>query len=208
MKAKATTKSLENGIIAKVVHRGRGSVFFGVEFLDMGRPDAVRQALSRLARAGTIRRIATGLYLYPAFNGKLGGELPPSADAVAHAIARRTQSRIVPTGALAANQLGLSTQVPAKRVYLTNGPSRSIIAGPFSLTFRHVSPRRMAVRSEIGALVLEALRYLGKGNAGNDVIARLRRALPREAKADLRRDLPRAPIWMRPLVERIAGEQG
>jgi hypothetical protein len=203
MKPKKAFKSVEDRVLAKVVRRGRGCVFFGVEFLDMGRPDAVRQALSRLARAGTIRRIGTSLYHYPAINDKLGGELQPSADAVARAIARRTDSRIVATGALAANLLGLSTQVPAKLVYLTNGPSRSIAVGSSSLSFRHVSPRRMAARWKISAMVFEALRYLKQGNVTEEVVTRLRRSLPVEAKAQLHRDLRHAAIWMRPLLERI-----
>lgn len=163
----------------------------------------MRQALSRLARAGTIRRIGTSLYHYPVINAKLGGELPPSADAVAQTIARRTDSRIVAAGALAANLLGLSTQVPAKRVYLTDGPSRSIAGGSYSLSFRHVSPRRMAARGVISAMVFEALRYLKQEHVTEEVITRLRRSLPLIAKAQLRRDLPHAVIWMRPLLERI-----
>jgi len=203
MKPQKISKSVEGRVLAKVVRRGRGSVFFGMEFLDMGRPDAVRQALSRLARASIIRRIGTSLYHYPAINEKLGGELPPAADAVAQAIARRTDSRIVAAGALAANLLGLSTQVPAKRVYLTNGPSRNIAVGSYSLSFRHVSPRRMASRGDISAMVFEALRYLKQGNAAEEAAARLRRSLPAEAKAQLRRDLRHAAVWMRPLLERI-----
>lgn len=201
-------KTIEEKIMAKVIRRGRGTVFFGTEFLDVGHPDAVRQALSRLARAETIRRIGSALYHYPAINDKLGGELPPSADDVARAIARRTDSRIVATGALAANLLGLSTQVPAKRVYLTNGPSRSIAVGSYSLSFRHVSPRRMAVKGEISAMVFEALRYLKQENSTEEVVTRLRRSLPLEAKVQLRRDLQYATIWMRPLVERIVRKVG
>ena len=197
------SKTIEKKIMEKVVRRGRGTVFFGTEFLDAGHPDAVRQALSRLARTGTIRRIGTAFYHYPAINNKLGGELPPSADAVAQAVARRTGSRIVATGALAANLLGLSTQVPAKRAYLTNGPSRSITVGSYSLNFRHVSPRRMAVSGEISAMVFEALRYLKRDNSNEEVVKRLRQILPSDAKAQLCQDLRHATLWMRPVIERI-----
>ena len=205
MKTKKISKSIEDRILAKIAHRGRGSVFFAKEFVGMGKPEAIRQALSRLTRAGTLRRIATSLYHYPASNESLGGELPPLADAVAQAIARRTDSRIVATGALAANLLGLSTQVPAKRAYLTNGPSRNIAIGSNSLSFRHVSPRRMAPRGRISALVFEALRHLRPENVTDGVIARLQRSLPAEAKAQLRRDSRHAAVWMRPLVARIIG---
>ena len=147
--------------MASVVRRGRGSVFFGEDFRTMARPEAVRQALSRLARAGTIRRIGTGLYHYPAINEKLGGELPPATDTVAQAIARRTGSRVVATGAQAANLLGLSTQVPAKPIYLTNGSSRSVAVAA-SLRERqriHASrppSTRIRMRIPLGAMISSA----------------------------------------------------
>ncbi|MFA6318236.1 MAG: DUF6088 family protein [Elusimicrobiota bacterium] len=200
-----TASSLEEKIIASVIRRGRGSVFFGEDFRSMARPDAVRQALSRLARTGTIRRIGTGLYHYPVINEKLGGEIPPSMDTVARAIARRTGSRIVATGAQAANLLRLSTQVPAKPVYLTNGSSRRVAVGNYSISFRHVGPRRISTKNDISALLFEALRHLGRANVTDEVVTRLRRTLPAEAKAELRRDLPYASIWMRPIVDRITG---
>lgn len=198
------TLSLEDRIIASVTRRGRGCVFFGEDFLAFGSPEAVRQALSRLARAGTIRRVGMGLYHYPVINEKLGGEIPPSMDTVARAIARRTGSRIVATGAQAANLLGLSTQVPAKPIYLTNGSSRNVAIGNYSIAFRHVSPRRMAMRNDISALVFEALRYIGRTNVTEQLVARLQRTLPAAAKTELRRDLLHASIWMRPFVGRIA----
>ena len=201
-------KNVETRIIEKLNRRGRGYVFSGTEFFDIGGPAAVRQALSRLARAETIRRIATGLYLYPAVNEKLGGELPPSVDTAAQAIARRTDSKIVAFGALAANLLGLSTQVPAKRVYLTDGPSRSISIVSCSLSFRHASPRRMAAKGKISAMVFEAFRYLKRDNVTDAIVERLRRTLPAEAKTELRRDLLHASVWMRPLVKRIIEARG
>ena len=198
----------EQKVLAAIRRRGRGAVFSGIELVALGQAAAVRQALSRLTRRGALRRIGTALYHYPEVNPRLGGELPPSADAVAQAIARRTDSRIVASGALAANLLGLSTQVPAKRLYLTDGPSRSIAVGPYTLTFRHVSPRRMAAKGKISAVVFEALRYVRREHATETASERLRRTLPAEAKAELRRDLSHASVWMRPLVQRILAAEG
>jgi len=206
MKLAAAQKSVMDKILAKVIRRGRGSVFFGVEFLDAGKPEAVRQALSRLARKGTIKRVGISLYYYPAVNDKLGGKLPPSANSIAEAIAQRTNSRILPAGALSANLLGLSTQVPAKRIYLTNGPSRNMTVGPYELSFRHVSPRRMAAKGDAG-LVFEALRFFRRGNGAEAAALRLRKSLPAEVKAQLSHGLGYAPIWMRPLLEQIAGNK-
>ncbi len=198
-----TSPNLEDRIMASAARRGRDCVFFGEDFLSLGSPEAVRQALSRLARAGKIRRIGVGLYHYPSFNEKLGIEVSPTMDAVARAIARRTGSRIVATGAQAANLLGLSTQVPAKPIYLTNASSRSVAVGNYSIAFRHVGPRRMGVKHDISVLVFEALRYIGQANVTDQVVDRLWRSLPADAKAQLHRDLPRASLWMRPIVQRI-----
>ncbi len=199
----AISASLEDKIMASVIRRGRGSVFFGEDFLSLGSPEAVRQALSRLARSGKIRRMGVGLYYHPSFNERLGIEVSPSMDAVARAIARRTGSRIVATGAQAANLLGLSTQVPAKPIYLTNASSRSVAVGNYSIVFRHVGPRRMGLKHDISVLVFEALRYLGQANVTDQVVDRLQRSLPADAKVQLHRDLPRASLWMRPIVQRI-----
>ncbi|MFA5162217.1 MAG: DUF6088 family protein [Elusimicrobiales bacterium] len=190
-------------ILRKIVHKGRGAVVFSVDFHTIGSPAAVRQALSRLTKKGTINRVGVSLYYYPVINKNLGGKLPPPADAIARAIARRTSSKIVPTGALAANMLGLSTQVPAKRVYLTNGPSRNIVAGPYSINFKHVSPRRMAVKGKDCALVLEALRFIGPGNIDDAIVSKLKTALPSKTLAQLKKDARYAPAWMQPILNQI-----
>lgn len=198
-----TAYPVADKVLARISRMGRGVVFSGVDVLDVASWPAVRQALARLARAGVIRRIGTALYHYPRINPKLGGDVPPSMDAVARAIARRTDSRIVASGVLALNMLGLSTQVPAKVVYLTNGPSRNIAVGPQTLVFRHVAPRRMSAKGSISPIVFEAFRYLRQDGIDADVIARLRRTLSPKAKAELKRALPRATLWMRPYVLRI-----
>ncbi|HOX24061.1 MAG TPA: DUF6088 family protein [Elusimicrobiales bacterium] len=207
MRKKTTKTSIEDRVTASIIHRGRGAVFFGAEFISLGYPDAIRQALSRLTRMGTIKRIGPSLYYYPSFNEKLGGELPPSADAVAQAIARRTDSKVVASGALAANLLGLSTQVPAQRIYLTNGPSRSITIGAYSLRFTHVSPRRMAAKGKISALLFEALRYIKPENVNDDIIAHLKKALPPKAKKQVSKDLRHSALWMRPLLAKIVSTE-
>mgnify|MGYP001264941666 CR=1 FL=1 len=208
MKPSKPIKSVQESVLSKIIRGGRGAIFFGEGFLSLGNPEAVRQTLSRLTRRGTIRRIGTSLYYYPAFNSHLGGELPPSADLAAQAIAKRTDSRIVATGALAANLLGLSTQVPAKRIYLTNGPSRNLSIGTHLLSFRHVSPRRMAARGKISALVFEAIKYLRQKEMTEEVVSRLQHSLPVTAKAQLLKDLKHSAIWMRPILKRIIEGKG
>jgi len=201
-----TSYSIANKILARIQGKGRGYVFAGNDFLDLGNLLAIQQVMSRLTRAEKIRRIGTALYHYPRVNEKLGGELPPAPDMVAMAIARKTDSHIIPSGALAVNVLGLSTQVPAKMIYLTNGPSRDITVKPYTLRFRHVSPRRMAAKGKISAIAFEALRYLKEQNITDEVIDKLRFGLSADAKIQLKRDLAHAAGWMRPYIQRILSE--
>ena len=118
--------SVRDAILDYLRRRSRGKVYTSKDLVHLGNRAAVDQALSRLARDGTVQRLARGLYYYPKTNPRLGIVVSPNADEIAAALARQTGSRIAPSGALAANRLGLSTQVPAKHVYLTDGRSREV----------------------------------------------------------------------------------
>lgn len=109
-------------ILDRIRRHGRGNVFTTKDFLSIGSRETVDQTLSRLAKAGVVRRLARGLYDYPRVNKRLGISISPDVAEIAEAMARQTGSRIAPSGATAANRLGLSTQVPAKPVYLAGWP--------------------------------------------------------------------------------------
>jgi hypothetical protein len=113
---KKKSQSTDSRIVARIQRRGRGSVLVPSDFFDFGSREAVDLALHRLARKGTIRRLARGVYDYPKEHPVLG-PLSPSADAVARALAGRDRTRLQPAGAYAANALGLSEQGrrPAER---------------------------------------------------------------------------------------------
>ena len=119
-----------------------------------------------LTRRGIIRRVRRGLYDMPRVNPALGGELSPDIDEAGRAIARRQRWKIVPEGAWAANLLGLSTQVPAKIIYLTDGPNKEVPIGRRTIYFKHARPKVMAGLGGKFALVVQALRHLGKEGVG------------------------------------------
>ena len=148
-------------MLAAIHRRGRGSVFVPGDFLDMGSREAVDIVLHRLARKGTIRRLARGVYDFPKEHPVLG-LLQPSAEAVAKALAGRDHTRLQPAGAYAANALGLSEQVPAKVVFLTDGPSRTVKIGPMTIQLRRTTARNMAAAGRLSGLLIQALRELGK----------------------------------------------
>lgn len=187
----------------RIQGKGRGGLFVAKDFLGLGSRAAIDQALSRLARRGAIRRVGRGLYDCPRVSPRLG-PLSPGPDAVAQAVAKRTGSRLQVSGAQAANALGLSTQVPAQLVYLTDGATRQVQVGTQKVVLRHVAPRYLIGAGTMTGTVLQALRYLGRDSIDQRVIRRIAARLsPDDARA-LRRDAVHAADWLRPVIAQIA----
>lgn len=199
------SQSIEKSIINRIYGRGKGCVFTPNEFLDLGSRGAVDLALHRLTAAGTIRRIARGLYHFPEKHGLLG-EVAPPVEAVAKALATRDKVKLQPSGAYAANLLGLSEQVPAKVVYLTSGPARKVKLGKLVIELRPAPPRQLATASRASGLVIAALRYLGEAQVTPERIARLREVLSKQDRRSLGDDLASAPVWMHSFLRAIAAD--
>lgn len=107
---------VKSTVISRIYGHGRGWVFTPKAFADIASPTTIGPTLSRLVEEGRIRKLARGLYDYPKTHPQLGSLLPP-VESVAKAIAGRDHIRLLPSGAYAANLLGLSEQVPAKVVF-------------------------------------------------------------------------------------------
>lgn len=189
-------------MLYRIRGKGRGWTFSARHFLDLGGRDAVDKALSRLAQQGLIRRIGRGIYDYARTSPTLG-ILSPSIDAIAREIAAKNNSKLKITGSQAANALGLTTQVPAKIVYLTDGPSRQIKIGNQTLQLKHTSPKAMATAGQGSGLVVEALKYIGKENVDQSVIEKIERALSEPGKKELRKNIVSVSDWMRPVIVEI-----
>lgn len=196
-------RTVPSATMRRVQGMGRGSVFAPSDFVDLGGRAAIDQALSRLTRAGKIRRLARGVYDYPRINPLLG-PISPAPDVVARALARKTGSTVQVTGAQAANALGLSTQVPAHTVYLTDGPSRRVVIGKSVIALRHTSPKHFVGAGSAAGTVVQALRYLGK-DAGPTLVDAVGHQLSGSDRRQLARGKPIAPGWMRPVIDRIVG---
>ncbi len=199
------TQSIDSKILYRIRGTGRGSVVVPADFLNLGSRQAVDLALHRLAKKGAIRRLARGVYDLPKQHPILG-TLSPSADTIAQALAGRDRTRLQPAGAYAANALGLSDQVPAKAVFLTDGPSRTVKIGPMTIQLRRTTPRNMAAAGRLSGLVIQAFRELGKNHVTPARIGLLKRRLPADQRRDLLRDLKLAPSWMHPFFRQLAHE--
>jgi hypothetical protein len=197
-------KTMKQQILERIEHLGSGKAFMAKDFLDIASRGTIDMALSSLVREGTIRRVRRGLYDSPKVNPSLGGTLSPDIDESARALARRHRWKIVPEGAWAANLLGLSTQVPAKIVYLSDGPSKKIPLGRRAIYFKHARPQALAGEEGKPALVVQALRYLGKEEVDKAVILRLRSILSDAEQRKLIKATRFGVDWIYEMANKIA----
>ncbi len=201
------TQSIDNKIKSRVYGHGKGWAFTPAHFSDLGSRDAVASALKRYRQSGLIRQLARGLYDYPRTDPELG-MLTPSPDTVARALAGRDAVRLQSSGAYAANLLGLSTQMPMKIVYLTDGNSRTVQIGKKQIILKRTTPRNMATAGRISGLVIQALRHLGRQHVDGEVIARLDRRLGANDRQQLLKDVPFAPAWIADIMRRLGKKKG
>jgi hypothetical protein len=188
----------------RIYRRGRGSVITADDFSDFGKRAAIDLALSRLATRGTIQRIARGIYHYPKLDPVLG-TTKPAVEAIVRAVAGAGRMRLQPTGAHAANLLGLSEQVPMRVVYLTDGDSRHIRVGETEIVFKRATPRNLHAAGRLGGLVVQALRFIGKEVVDAALEKRLREVVPVKDRAGVIRDSLSAPAWIRDAVKEALG---
>jgi len=200
------TNPIDRAMLARIKARGVGWVFSPTDFLDLGSRHAVDKALSRMTAAGAIRRISRGLYDVPRRH-PIVGLTGPSIDKFAKALGAKLGTRLQPTGAYAANLLGLSDQVPAKVVFLTDGRGRRARLGKLDIVFRQTSPRNMATAGRISGLLIQALRYLGKTHVSDDTVARLNRNLSADDKRQLLKDVTHAPAWIGNIIRQLAAKE-
>lgn len=197
--------SIDASVGRRVRRAAPGTVFTPALFASAGNRAAVDKALQRLVGRGVLRRLARGLYDKPREDALLG-RLWPTVDDVIKALIGKDRLRLQPTGAYAANLLGLSEQVPARVEFLTDGTSRTLQVGPMRIVLKRTTPRQMAAAGRASGLVIQALRSLGREHIGEERIERLRDTLPPQERRALLRDLALAPAWMRPVLIRIAQE--
>lgn len=198
---------LRESIERKLKKYGRGYAFTRKDLLDLASSGTLGRVLARLVEDGTIRRIDRGLFDYPRINKKLGGRLSPDIDQVAQALARKFRWTIVPQGALAANRLGLSQQVPARYVYISDGPTKQVEVGNRTIRFQHARPKDLRADSVLSATVIQALRYLGCDAVDQSVIKRLHNKLAAKDHKRLVKDTRYSTDWIHQVAKQLAGEK-
>lgn len=197
------TDSIDNQVLQRIQAQGPGWVFTPQDFAELGARTAVASALKRHKAAGLIRLLGRGLYDVPRQHQRLG-TLWPSVESVKQALERKDGLRLQPSGAYAANLLGLSEQVPAKVVFVTDGATRQVRVGPTAIQLKRTTPKNMAAAGRLSGLLIQAFRSLGREHMTPQRIEHLRQQLPAHERALILKDLALAPEWMHSHFREIA----
>jgi hypothetical protein len=165
-----------------------GEVIFPSDFRGSGTDDAIRKALSRLTKDGLLKRLAHGIYYVPKTDPVLG-ELRPGADDVVKMLAQKEKIRVKPAGAYALHQLGLTTQVPTKLVYITDGHSRQFKLGRIYIIFKSTTPKKLSTVGKISSLLIQALEEIGTEHINTTAEAKIIELVKKEDPKKLKHDL-------------------
>lgn len=198
-------ESIDFKILEKIKKAKRGSLFYTEDFLSFGNYKAVSKALERLVNENELSRVARGIFAILT-NDTYLGEISPSAEKIAESIRKRDKARIIPTGSLALNMLGLSTQIPTNLVYLTDGSARTIKVGNRSIVFKKTSPKNLSAIGKISAIVIQALKEIGKDNVLDIDIEKILKHLKNEDPYRLEHDIKLAPEWIRIIMRKALNE--
>lgn len=190
---------LEIKVKGEIKKAEKGRILFAEDFAELGNIESINRVLSRLRKNGLLQRLAFGIYLYPKTDKELGA-LYPSIEEIAEAIARRDKARIIPTGVQALNKLGLSTQVPLKAVYLTDGAARVVKIGNRTITFKKASPKNLLAKGELSGLVIQALKSIGKDKVEEDMLIKIKSMLKKEKEENIMHDAKLAPAWINKIL--------
>jgi hypothetical protein len=193
--------TIESKVLNKMKKNRRGKIFFTNDFAALGNYKACNKALERLAQQGDIIRVSRGIYSIPKTN-EFFGKVTPSIDDVVRAIIKRDHAKIIPTGLFAENILGLSTQVPMKAVYLTDGSPRKLMIGKVPVIFKKTSPRNLATKGKLSTLVIQALKSIRKDRITDDEIEKIVTILKKENPKSLEHDIRYAPQWIKEIMRK------
>jgi hypothetical protein len=197
-------KSIKSKASARIYGNQRGWAFSKIDFLDLGSDADIRKALSKLAAKGTIRRVLRGVYDYPRTSKLLDTEMGPDLNQLAGALARRSGWRIQPSENTALNLLGLSTQVPALSVYLSDGPSKTYEIGKQQLVFKKRTLKESVFKHKESELVVQALKALGKERSDKEILQKLANTWTPNKWKKILRDTKTAPAWVSGMIRNIS----
>lgn len=193
----------QNIIRDKIISSAVGTVFVATDFVDIADKTSVNTYLTRFEEEGIIRRVLRGVYEKPEYNEFLDEHVAASPDKIAHALARNYGWTIVPYGDTALNLLGLSTQIPAAWVYVSDGTYKEYDYEQITIKFKRTTNKEISKLSYKTALVVQALKALGKENVDDTVIVKLKSTLTKEEKEAMLIEAKAVTSWIYEYIKTI-----
>ena len=193
-------------IMDRIANLNSNEVFIANDFFDIAGYETIRSTLNRLVEGEEIRRIMNGIYYKPKFIELIGEYEAPSVTEVANAIARKYNWTIAPSGNTALNLLGLSTQVPAKWTYISDGRYVDFKFGNTTIEFKRRNNGDVSKMSTLTAMVIQAIKAIGKDKITDDQIDYLREKLSGKEKAALMEHGKTTSVWVYQVLKRICEE--
>ena len=188
----------------KILVSKTGSVFVAADFAEVSDKAKIGVCLNRIEEDGLIKRVLRGVYYKPEFNEFLGEYIAPNPDDVANALARNFGWTIVPCGDTALNMLGLSTQVPAVWSYVSDGPYKEYTYDKISIKFKHTTNKEISKLSYKTALIIQALKTLGKENIDVATLNKLSETLSEKEKKQMLTEAKTATSWIYEYIKLIS----
>ena len=180
-----------------------GSVFAMVDFADLAPNNAANRVVTRLVAEGVLTPVLRGIYQKPKFSKLLGEYVLPYVEDVAAALARKCGWTTRADGDTALNQLGLSTQVPANWAYLSDGPYRKYAFQGGTIVFKHSANRLLGNLSREAALVVQALRALGREHLTHETLQRLAERFDRKTWKQIEVESICVSDWIREVISQV-----
>lgn len=196
-------KNFKSEIYDRIQKGKTEKVFIAKDFLDIADYETVRKNLNRLVEAKKIRRVMKGIYYNPKYIELIGEYEAPAVDEVANALARKYNWTIAPSGNTALNLLGLSTQVPAKWTYVSDGRYADFGFENAIIEFKRRSNKDISGMSKLTAMVIEAIKAIGKDIIVNGQVEYLRKKLSNKEKSELLENGKTTSAWVYRIIRKI-----
>lgn len=200
------TQSIMDKIEQRITHAKEGAIFLTHDFTDVTNITTARKSLGRLVEKNIIRRVTDGIYEKPRYSRLLKEYIPANPDAIAYALAEHFHWNIAPSGEVALNRLGLSTQVPTVWVYVSDGPYRTYEFDGIQILFKHRTNRSISKMSSITIMVIEALNTLGKEHVNEETIQILKTKLSKKDKKLLLKEAGNTSEWIYEVIRKVGND--
>lgn len=193
----------QNEIEEKIGNFENGYAFSASDFKEIADTDPTNKALSRLCEAGMIRRIMQGIYDKPVYSNLLKEYSAPNIESVIAALARKYNWTIAPAGETALNYLHMSTQISNDWCYISDGPYREYKIGSYVIKIKHCANKEISGRSAITIAVIQAIKYIGKGNIQIEDKERLSNVLRNEDKEKILQEAVTTTAWIYKVIKEV-----